>query len=88
LPAKQIDGAALDVLRQYRWPGNIRELENLVRRLAALYPQDVITAPIVEDELRTAVTGLAPTGDQAEADEGLSVSIERHLVKYFKGLWR
>jgi two-component system nitrogen regulation response regulator GlnG len=84
LPAKQIDGAALDVLRQYRWPGNIRELENLVRRLAALYPQDVITAPIVEDELRTAVTGLAPTGDQAEADEGLSVSIERHLVKYFK----
>jgi two-component system nitrogen regulation response regulator GlnG len=56
----------------------------LVRRLAALYPQDVITAPIVEDELRTAVTGLAPTGDQADADEGLSVSIERHLVKYFK----
>jgi two-component system nitrogen regulation response regulator GlnG len=84
LPAKQIDGAALDVLRQYRWPGNIRELENLVRRLAALYPQDVITAPIVEDELRTAATGLAPTGDQVEADEGLSVSIERHLVKYFK----
>ena len=84
LPAKQIDGAALDVLRQYRWPGNIRELENLVRRLAALYPQDVITAPIVEDELRTAVSGLAPAGETAEADEGLSVSIERHLVRYFK----
>lgn len=84
LPAKQIDGAALDVLRQYRWPGNIRELENLVRRLAALYPQDVITAPIVEDELRTAVTGIAPSGEQVDADEGLSVSIERHLVRYFK----
>ncbi|MFN3169333.1 MAG: nitrogen regulation protein NR(I) [Hyphomicrobiales bacterium] len=84
LPAKQIDGAALDVLRQYRWPGNIRELENLVRRLAALYPQDVITAPIVEDELRTAVSGIAPSGEQADADEGLSVSIERHLVRYFK----
>lgn len=84
LPAKQIDGAALDVLRQYRWPGNIRELENLVRRLAALYPQDVITAPIVEDELRTAVSGIAPSGEQADTDEGLSVSIERHLVRYFK----
>lgn len=84
LPQKQIDGAALDVLRQYRWPGNIRELENLVRRLAALYPQDVITAPIVEDELRAAMTGLAPTAEQVENDEGLSVSIERHLVKYFK----
>ncbi|MEQ8658136.1 MAG: nitrogen regulation protein NR(I) [Hyphomicrobiales bacterium] len=84
LPSKQIDGAALDVLRQYRWPGNIRELENLVRRLAALYPQDVITAPIVEDELRTAVSGIAPSGAQVDADEGLSVSIERHLVRYFK----
>ena len=84
LPAKQIDGAALDVLRQYRWPGNIRELENLVRRLAALYPQDVITAPIVEDELRTAVSGLSVGSAQGDADEGLSVSIERHLVKYFK----
>jgi len=84
LPSKQIDGAALDVLRQYRWPGNIRELENLVRRLAALYPQDVITAPIVEDELRTAVSGIAPSGEQADTDEGLSVSIERHLVRYFK----
>jgi two-component system nitrogen regulation response regulator GlnG len=84
LPSKQIDGAALDVLRQYRWPGNIRELENLVRRLAALYPQDVITAPIVEDELRSAVAGLAPQGETGEADEGLSVSIERHLVRYFK----
>jgi two-component system nitrogen regulation response regulator GlnG len=84
LPQKQIDGAALDVLRQYRWPGNIRELENLVRRLAALYPQDVITAPIVEDELRAAMAGLTPAGEQLEADEGISVSIERHLVKYFK----
>lgn len=84
LPQKQIDGAALDVLRQYRWPGNIRELENLVRRLAALYPQDVITAPIVEDELRAANTGLTPASEQLEVDEGLSVSIERHLVKYFK----
>ncbi|MEM1287851.1 MAG: nitrogen regulation protein NR(I) [Pseudomonadota bacterium] len=84
LPQKQIDGAALDVMRQHRWPGNIRELENLVRRLAALYPQDVITAPIVEDELRTAVAGLAAPGTDQEVDESISVSIERHLVKYFK----
>ena len=32
------------MLKRYRWPGNVRELENLIRRLAALYPQEVITA--------------------------------------------
>lgn len=85
LPSKQIDGAALDVLRHYRWPGNIRELENLARRLAALYPQEVISASIVEDELRSAVAGLSAPGDGKDGDEGMSVSIERHLVKYFKG---
>src|ERR1700722_18089747 len=48
LPAKQIDQAALDRLRRHRWPGNVRELENLARRLAALYPQETITAAVMD----------------------------------------
>src|SRR5579862_7975729 len=42
LPAKHLEPAAVDRLKRYAWPGNIRELENLVRRLAALYPQETI----------------------------------------------
>ncbi|RYB05030.1 nitrogen regulation protein NR(I) [Lichenibacterium ramalinae] len=51
LPLKHMDSGAHERLKRYRWPGNVRELENLVRRLAALYPQEVITAPLVEAEL-------------------------------------
>ena len=51
LPPKHLDAAALERLRRYSWPGNIRELENLTRRLAALYPQDVITEALIETEL-------------------------------------
>jgi two-component system nitrogen regulation response regulator GlnG len=29
----------------------VRELENLARRLAALYPQDVITGSVIDGEL-------------------------------------
>ena len=32
----------------HRWPGNVRELENLARRLAALYPQETITAAVID----------------------------------------
>lgn len=34
---------ALETLRQYDWPGNIRELENLVERLVLINPHDEIT---------------------------------------------
>ncbi|MBN9449734.1 MAG: nitrogen regulation protein NR(I), partial [Bosea sp.] len=87
LPRKQIDSEAMDVMRRYRWPGNVRELENLVRRLAALYPQETITAPIVEAELQPAAAtpNYAGSGGGPERAETLSGSMERHLTQYFSG---
>jgi two-component system nitrogen regulation response regulator GlnG len=81
LPLKQLDQAALDRLKRYRWPGNVRELENLARRLAALYPQEVITAAVVDAELSQPAT--LPVGEEPSPDEGLSASVERHLAAYF-----
>ena len=30
--------AALESLRRYRWPGNVREVENLCRRMTVMAP--------------------------------------------------
>lgn len=36
LPQKQIDEGALEALSSYRWPGNIRQLQNAMERAAAM----------------------------------------------------
>ncbi|MGE0733278.1 MAG: nitrogen regulation protein NR(I) [Alphaproteobacteria bacterium] len=82
LPQKSLDNAALERLRQYRWPGNIRELENLIRRLAALYSQDVIGVDIIEAELADAAPAQEETSDSRK-DDGLGAAVERHLRDYF-----
>ena len=55
LGQKAIEAAAIDRLKAHPWPGNIRELENFVRRLAALYTQDTLTSQIIEQELSEAM---------------------------------
>jgi two-component system, NtrC family, nitrogen regulation response regulator GlnG len=81
LPPKQLEQAALERLKRYRWPGNVRELENLARRLAALYPQETISAAVVDAELSQPAA--PPTAEEPRAQEGLSAAVERHLVAYF-----
>ncbi len=39
-------------LRRYRWPGNVRKLENLIRRMAVLQSGDTITAAALSAELK------------------------------------
>jgi two-component system, NtrC family, nitrogen regulation response regulator GlnG len=95
LPLKRIDADALERLKHHRWPGNIRELENLTRRLAALYPQEVITAQLVDLELNVkqpAITLDCPPvqgnpGSQTNAPQSpptLASAMEHHLSELFK----
>jgi two-component system nitrogen regulation response regulator GlnG len=83
LPPKQIDQAALDRLKRHRWPGNVRELENLARRLAALYPQETITAAVVDAELSQ--PALVSPGESQPAGRQSVGAVERYLARYFSG---
>jgi len=48
--ARPLSSETLAVLRKYHWPGNIRELENLIKRYVILGHEDVITSDLVARE--------------------------------------
>lgn len=48
----QIDVEALKILKQYRWPGNIRELENFVERTLVVHNTHVLTLEEIPDNIK------------------------------------
>ena len=79
---REITTTAIDRLRRHAWPGNIRELENFVRRLVALYPQDTLSVEIVESEL-TDLMPISRSEPESGGPKELSELVERYLGQYF-----
>ncbi|MGD1955050.1 MAG: nitrogen regulation protein NR(I) [Sphingomonadales bacterium] len=86
MPRKSFGSDAVERLMSHHWPGNIRELQNLIRRIVALYPEEVITSGMVESALSNARGGRG--GDietiGAVADESLAMAVDRIISRYFK----
>ncbi|PZQ60583.1 MAG: nitrogen regulation protein NR(I) [Phenylobacterium zucineum] len=80
LAPKALDPWAAQRLQAHAWPGNVRELENLLRRICALYPEELITAAIVEREL--AQSAPVTTG-AAEGGDALARAVALTLATYF-----
>jgi DNA-binding NtrC family response regulator len=62
-PGMTLSSSSLTALKQYPWPGNIRELENVIARTVVLSPGDVIEPDVLGlSPIETAVhCGTAPT---------------------------
>jgi DNA-binding NtrC family response regulator len=53
---------AMEKLNRWRWPGNVREMRNLVERLVLMVDGDVIRVEHLPPEIRWAVEGPASAG--------------------------
>lgn len=49
---KGIDGPAMDILRNYTWPGNVRQLQNIIERVVLLRGDGTITKDDIPEKLR------------------------------------
>jgi two-component system response regulator PilR (NtrC family) len=75
LPQPDIANEALTALKQYSFPGNVRELENILERALALYDGNAISK---EDLNLPAHNGFANLNSAAEYDSS-QISLENYL---------
>ncbi|GIT92083.1 nitrogen regulation protein NR(I) [Jannaschia pagri] len=78
---RRFSDEAMGLIRSHPWPGNVRQLENTVRRLVATSPAEEIARSEVE-----AVVGMVPTNlgpRTLAATDDLSDAVEKHLRRYF-----
>ncbi|MFQ6040530.1 MAG: sigma-54-dependent transcriptional regulator, partial [Candidatus Poribacteria bacterium] len=81
---KEISEGAMRLLMSYRWPGNIRELKNILERLIIMIPDDIITPSDVRDAISVSEIQIEETDggslrEKLEAYEKRIVLNELHL---------
>ena len=80
-PLRRLSNEAMDLIRTYSWPGNVRQLENTIRRLTVTGQGEEIAKAEVEMVLgnQPAIEPLMGGGE----GEKLSASVAKHLRRYF-----
>jgi len=67
-----IPSEAMEKLRQYSWPGNIRELQNIIERAVILSPGPVLQVPLAEL--------IPPSGMHAGTPQTMEEAERRHIL--------
>ncbi|WP_425616301.1 sigma 54-interacting transcriptional regulator [Anatilimnocola sp. NA78] len=57
IPLRSIEPSFLEAMRAYNWPGNIREMENVIRRAVLYCQRGVLTVNDLPSPIRAAVQG-------------------------------
>jgi len=81
LPLRRLSDGAMDIARSYSWPGNVRQLENVMRRLSVTAAEDAISRSEMEAALMSQPAA-EPLRGGVDQDK-LSASVARHLRRYF-----
>ena len=79
-PVRGISASALKILSTYWWPGNIRELENLIERLVAVSDKEFITDEDLPLEYHFAKLDSAPVAQGETLFQEACDTFERNFI--------
>jgi len=77
---KRLSNAALDAFRAHNWPGNVRQLENICRRISIMAPTQVIEQSDLPRELTDNLRGASSATDRLGHD--WEVALRRWAEQY------
>ena len=83
ISAKTLSPEVVDFFTSYSWPGNIRELENLIERLTILTPQETVTLRDLPPSMRSTDQTATLKEDVLSGSRPLSDAVdefERELI--------
>mgnify|MGYP006180002981 FL=1 len=63
---KEIDKETRSLLLKYEWPGNLRELKNVIKRMVLLTAGTIATADSLPDEMKIAVNNVVPLDNPSD----------------------
>ena len=76
---RKISYEGMNLLKEYSWPGNIRELKNVIERLCLLSSTEDIPLNLIKEVLSE-----DRFDDESKYEENLELYFKNYLKKYFK----
>ena len=82
-----IDPECLDLMKKYRWPGNIRELENIIERAFIVESSTIMTKSSLPDQIRAdgnsqpAQAQVRPSTEMLHSNEPLNFEIFKEAAE-------
>jgi len=86
-PCREVSAAALECLMRYAWPGNVRQLKNLVERLIVSGGTGAIAVDELPPEVQGAVSEQGPGNEPVPVIRGRADEVFARMVDGGESFW-
>ena len=80
-PVQRFHPEALDLLKSYDWPGNVRQLENTIERSVAMESREELHVNVPTEGMKSAKSAGIPIPKEGVDFEAYVAAVEKSLIQ-------